>query len=233
MSALYTYFLSRPEFRAPKAIRYAWDQWAYTDYFYFTTPDIFDRASKLTGTGCRALCIGLGEWIAARLSTARRIDEAREYFDAAWATMLTQNAIEYAELAHDDWAGPDDGVLRAAILVVNDTAFEAEEDRKFADRVCWQMHLARHIADDGDLQDLAEWLDFAWASLERRHSGPVVTFRSVFDPHFIYGSPTSPTELIPGVVVSETSVERDLVDHVNRQIGRNRYLRIRSPLSVK
>ncbi|MBL9051867.1 MAG: hypothetical protein JNK19_17265 [Tabrizicola sp.] len=230
MSALSAYFLSRQDFRQPKAIRYAWDQWAYTDYFYFTSPNLLARAGKLTGTGCRALCIGLGEWIATRLSSASRIDDARDYFDAAWTSMLTPNAVEYAELAHDEWAGPDNGVLRAAMLVVNDTVFEAEEDRRFADRVCWQVHLAQYIADSQDAPGLTEWLDFAWASLEEHHVGPVVSYRSVFDPHFSYGTPVGPTELVPSVSRLLPDALRDLIDHVNRQIGRNRYLRVRTPL---
>lgn len=232
MSVLYDSFLSQPEFRRAKTITYAWDQWRYTDYFYFTAPEILGRAGKLTGTGCKALCIGLGEWISARLTVSPRIDDARQYFDAAWATMLVPDSCDYAELSHDDWAGPVDGVLRAAMLIVNDTIFEAEEDRQFADRVCWQIHLAQYIADDSDGSGLADWLAFAWTELERRHSGPVISYDSIFDPHFTFGLPVSPFELVPGAASLDRSAERDLVEHVNRQIGRNRYLRIRHPLSA-
>lgn len=232
MSVLFDFFASRPGLREPRPVRYAWDQWTYTDYFYFISPDLQTRASQLTGTACRALCIGLGEWIAARLRLAARIDDARSYLDAAWATMLVRNACDYVELAHDDWAGPLDGALRAAMLVVNDTLFEAEEDRKFADRVCWQVHLAQYVADATDRPLLDAWLHRAWAGLERRHKGPVASYRSIFDPAFSFGQPVAPDELLPDAELTERDAEHALVRHVNTQIGRNRYLRVSSPLSL-
>lgn len=231
MSVLFEHFASQPGLREPRPVTYAWDQWAYTDYFYFTTPDLLARAGQLTGTACRALCIGLGEWMAARLRRAARINDARAYLDAAWATMLVHNACDYAELAHDDWAGPLDGALRAAMLVVNDTLFEAEEDRKFADRVCWQVHLAHYVADDEDRLSLDAWLDRAWSALELRHKGPVASYRSIFDPAFSYGQPVAPDELLPTAKLTDRDAETALVRHVNAQIGRNSYLRLARPLS--
>jgi hypothetical protein len=87
MSRLTAYFQGIEAFSTPQTPAYPWDEWAYTDYFYHETPEMLAIFKPLTGLACRATCIAIGEWIAARRDRAANIALARDYFDAAWVTV--------------------------------------------------------------------------------------------------------------------------------------------------
>lgn len=226
MSRLTDYFRSIPAFAAAKDPAYPWDQWAYTDYFYHETPEMLARYKPLTGLACRGACIAIGEWIAVRLDAASQVTTARAYFDAAWVTMIRHRSCVYAELAHADWAGPLDGVLRAAMLIVNDTVFEAEEDFDFAERLCWSVNLARHIADETDRDPFERWLSAVTDRLLATHSGPVVSAPSIFDRTFSFGPPVGPGIFILGEAYQPAQDLAEIARIANNGMGRNPYLRL-------
>jgi hypothetical protein len=232
MSRLTQYFRTVPEFAVPKIPAYEWDPWIYTDYFYHETPEMLDRFGMLTGLGIRALCIAIGEWIAQRLSEASRIADARDYLDAAWVTMIRRDSCEYAELPHDEWTGPLDGVLRAAILVVNDAVFDAEQDLYFAERACWSVNLARHIVDQRDSDAFEDWLETSVERLLQSHSGPTVTSDSIFDRNFSFGAPVGPSLFVLTEQYDPGRADAEIAGLANSQIGRNRYLRLKAPIQL-
>ena len=230
MSRISAYLRTVPAFAAAKEIGYRWDDWAYTDYFYHDKPELLGVYSQLTGLGNRALCIALGEWIGQRLIAAPKYGVARDFFDAAWATMIRSDSCDYAELPQPDWAGILDGPLRAAMLIVNDAIFDAEEDFAFAERSCWSVNLARHILDESDRAPFEEWLASSTHRLLYAHSGPMFGYRSIFDRRFSFGDPVGPGVFILAETYDPAGAIEDISKLVNQQIGRNQYLRLASPL---
>jgi hypothetical protein len=229
MSRLIRHFVETAAFSRPKVAAYPWDEWAYTDYFYFATPDALELPGRLTGLANRALCIAIAEWIALRLRTAPHAEDAQAYLDAAWVTMIRRDACEYVELDRQVWSGPLDGALRAAMLIVNDTLFEAETDFFFAGRSCWAMNLARHICDQTDGPPFEAWLDLCLQRLLAHHGGPVASARSIFDLHFNFGAPVGPALFILNLPYEPARDRVELESLLAEQAGRNPFLRISGP----
>lgn len=230
MSRLLQYLGTISAFSAPKVVDYPWDEYTYTDYFYHETPEMLDEFGKLTGLGNRALCIAVAEWITFRLKAAQNVRLAQDYLDAAWITMIHRDSCEYAELSQGDWPGPLDGVLRAAMLIVNDSIFDAEQDLLFAERSCWIVNLARFICSDDDQDQFESWLEKSLARLADYHSGPTYSSGSIFDRNFSFGSPVGPGLFILSLTYEPDSATNEIREIVNSQIGQNRYLRIAKPL---
>ena len=194
MSVVFDFCEERLAPQAMREIAYAWDDWHYTDYFYFSTIPEFEVAFKISGLGNRALCIAIGEWICAELRQTPRHRDSLNLFDAAWATMIRRHSCEYVVLEQEEWMGPLLGPLRAAMLIVNDTIFDAEEDFRFPDRSCWAINLARHISEPERHDVFETWLKEVFDRLLRSHSSDRnLSANSIFDKQFNFGAPVAPS----------------------------------------
>jgi hypothetical protein len=177
---------------ARRVVGYVWEQWAYTDYFYEQQPPELDALSGVSGLANRAVATALGEFIVEQLSQSARHSEAQDYFDAAWITQLRPGSCEYVVLEQSLWSGPWDGALRAAMLIVNDAVFDAEEDLLFAMRSAWALNLARHICPDQERGQLDAWIAAFIGRLQRHHKAVTPAASSIFDTHFSFGRPVDP-----------------------------------------
>jgi len=205
-------------------VQYDWDDWHYTDYFYFDTADLRLRFESLSDLANRGLVIACAEYIAARFWPYPDPPEAVAFFDAAWVSMIDPEACDYAILTQEDWAGPVRGVLRAAMLVVNDTLFDAREDLDYAARSCWIYNLARYVMPQDHLPRFTEWFDICVARLSPDWNTPLQT-GGMFNPEFDLGPPTAPGNFIlENAPFKPESARSDLSRHVSSLSPENPWL---------
>jgi hypothetical protein len=228
MSIVFDFCVQRLAPQPTREIAYAWDDWLCTDYFYFSTIPEFESVMQVSGLGNRALCIAIGEWICAELRQTPRHRDSLGFFDAAWVTMIQRHTCEYVVLEQEDWMGPLLGPLRAAMLIVNDTVFDAEEDFRFPDRSCWAINLARHIAEPERRGIFESWLQDVLERLASHH-GPdrTMTAGSIFDRHFYFGAPVAPSLFVTDSPYDSSAAVAEITDHAEARRGTNPYLRLR------
>ena len=182
---------------------FEWDDWAYTDYFYVEVTEVDDHFRKLEGLPARAYCLGSLEFVAARMSLLADVSEAISYADAAWTTMEGTDSCDYGVVERNEWSGPVLGAVRGAILIANDTLFEAMGDRQFAERCGWMLRFCRHVLE-GDALDIYE----SWTKASiKRLSG----LKGAEDAPF--GPPVSPGFLLPKAPLDASRIPEDLAAH--------------------
>lgn len=194
---------------------FAWDQWRYTDHFLFDTDETAAVFVGLSPLASRGFCLAVADYIAARFWPFPDVAEATTYFDCAWATQITEGTCDYALLHHDDWSGPVRGPLRAAMLVVNETLYEARDDGDLAARCVWIEQLARHLLPAAHLAVFEAW---RLRGLERLQAHwPKVAHRSgIFAEDFDRGPPVSPCTFLPADPGTPDAAERCLASHLLR-----------------
>jgi hypothetical protein len=196
-----------------QAVDFTWQDWRYTDYFFYESDETVAPFQLLSNVANRAFTISVAELIAARFHAFADAREALEFFDCAWASILQEGACDYAVLPRDEWSGPIRGALRAAMLVVNETMFEAKEDGDYPARCVWILQLARHVMPKDKLPAFEVWYSHCKARL---NSGwPSIPHRGgLFDEDFDRGPLPGPCVFVPTMEVTHASSERCLRDHV-------------------
>ncbi|MGP3698890.1 hypothetical protein [Rhodobacter sp. NSM] len=196
MSVVHDYFRARIPEAASLELAFPWDQWRYTDYFLFDDDSSVAPFEALSPLACRGLVIASAEAITARFWAHSGTDETEAYLDAAWATMEREGTCDYAMLHPEDWPGPVKGALRAAMLVVNDTLYEARDDGDFAARCVWILQLAHHVMPSALFPDFSTWFHRSVERLARRW--PVPSHESgLFAPAFDRGPLVGPCTFLP------------------------------------
>jgi hypothetical protein len=199
----------------PSRPAYVWNDWSYPDYFYYPNADRLIELEAIGFQGCRALAFGICEWIVFRCQSSARAPDALDFIDAAWVSMIRDRSVEYVVLDRDEWCGPIDRVLRAAMLITNDSVFDATEDLQFAIRACWAANLMNYIADELHT-DFNAW--YSTCLIHLTNVAPKAApwqSKSIFAPRFEIGPPVAPHFLLPGEDFSGYSAEDLLRRHEN------------------
>ncbi len=204
-------------------LEFAWNDWRYTDYFFYETAETVAPFQTLSDLGNRALTIATAEFVAARFADWSDSREALQFFDCAWSTLLQEGTCDYAVLPRDEWSGPVRNPLRAAMLVVNETMFEARQDGDFPARTVWMLQLARHVMPKAALQVFEGWfeaskarLDVGWSNI--RHRG------GLFSDDFDRGPMPGPVVFASFGSMSVQQAEASLRDHVQALDPQNPWL---------
>ena len=220
MSILFDHFRAGFSEAESQRLDFAWDQWRYTDYFVFDTDESALPFLNLSALACRGFSLAVAEYIAARFWSFGDTAEAESYFDCAWTTQIAEGTCDYALLHHDDWAGPVRGPLRAAMLVVNETLYEAREDGDQVARCVWVEQLARHLLPAAHQAAFEQWRALA---LDRLQAGwPHVPHRSgIFAEDFDRGPPVAPCTFLPADPGTPQAAPHCLAAHQSRLDPRN------------
>ncbi len=197
----------------PQPLDFRWNDWRYTDYFFYETQESLAVFQPISDLGNRALCIATAEFIVARFAAYPDSREALQFFDCAWSTLLHEGSCDYAVLPRDEWSGPIRGPLRAAMLVVNETMFEANQDGDFPARCVWILQLARHLIPSVQLPLFEDWfgsclsrLDAGWSNLPHRGG--------LFSDHFDRGPMPGPDLFVPVGGITYKQAETSLHKHM-------------------
>lgn len=199
--------------QASQPLDFQWNDWRYTDYFFFESAESVAPFLPISDLGNRALSIATAEFIAARFAGHPDSREALQFFDCAWSTLLREGSCDYAVLPRDEWSGPARGPLRAAMLVVNETMFEAHQDGDFPARSLWLLQLARHVLPSSQVQSFEDWfkacmlrLNSGWSNIPHRGG--------LFSDHFDRGPLPGPNVFVPGAATTYEQAEMGLRRHV-------------------
>lgn len=215
----------RSVFKEDSQFSYAWDDWKSIDYFYFNTPEVSQRFSEISFLGCRGFTIAAAELVAIRVAPGIRVDHAISYLDAAWVSMLEDGICDYAVLTRGDWPGPFLGPLRAAMLIVNDTLFDAVVDGDIRARCSFIHNLLVHILQPDHLPAYRDWLDACLVRLRSDHPEIPISV-DIFADVMPLGAPTSPETFIVDQPYQPGRCEADLIVHRNRLSDGNPWLRV-------
>jgi hypothetical protein len=197
MSLLFSYFLNNVIVPAENN-EYEWDDWNSTDYFYFSDEEIVRQFELVAGLACRGFTLAVAEMVAVLQSRLANTHPAIEFVDAAWTTMSDPRGCEYLELDDDEWVGPVLDPLHCALLVANDTLFEAVEDGDFATRCCWSVNLIRHLLSGEDRVRYEAWFDGCLRRLQALHRKEPSSM-TLFADQVDLGELTSPETFVLGL----------------------------------
>lgn len=204
---------------------HAWDQWTYTDYFFDPDPALMEILEPMSDAGLGTLAVALLEWNCFHFDSCEKAKLAQEYADAAWVGLFSPGSCDYVSLDHADWAGPADGPLRAAALIVNDVLYDASVDGQFALRACWAIRLAKHCCEAALSDSLAGWIAHCINRIDRiAPNGGVSGPEDLFAPTFAPLARVSPMQLALDGSFHLVSIEQDLKSHRDRIVFQNRFL---------
>ena len=210
-------------FRLNDRVSFAWDDWNYTDYFYFEDTEFSAKFVDASFTGCRGFIIAAAELIAVRMHPFVDVSPTLAYLDAAWVSMLEDGICDYAVLSRSDWAGPNLGPLRAGMLVVNDALFDAVVDGDIRARCSFIHNLLQHVLEDHQLPTYDKWVKTVLLRLRSDHSNRQAAV-SIFQETMPLGAPCAPETFIVEQPFSPEQAEKALVAHRQRLERENPWL---------
>ena len=211
-------------FDGDRRYSYSWDEWKYTNYFFYDDEPFRTQFDPVSFLGCRGFVIAGAELVAVWLAPVAEPRKMLDYLDAAWVSMLEDGICDYGVFAHEEWQGPFKGVQRAAMLIVNDALFDAVQDQEIRVRCGYIHQLLLHILPSAQQKYYLGWVSLSLARLRHLHSDLPVTV-DLFAPTLPLGQPCAPETFLLHESYNAADCESFLNHHRSRIMPSNSWLR--------
>ncbi len=127
---------------------------------------ILRTALRITPRARMALCIGLFEWVVWRFAGLHPRDEPQHVLEAAWCAAADPRYLRFFELPRDQWRGPVEGPLWAAIACLRPALSSGPDfTRDLYEGLSCMTRIALHVQPEP--QVLRAWLAGVLERMER------------------------------------------------------------------
>lgn len=208
---------------ADRTIRFEWDGWRSTFYFYHVDVDLSPQLDLLSDPAVAALSLGAVEWICARFWWDPATRDVMQFVNAAWGMQLSAASCEWIEFDDEEWQGPIRGPLRSAQLIALDTVFCKTQNDSLFKRACWACNLARHVIGEPERERFTSWLEQSLHRLQQHHPYEVPVAASIFDEAFPAPAPVAPPAVCPDLPYDPADIQRYVREQMTRIGADNPY----------